>query len=99
MRSSCSGRRRRKGISIAPGPMFSARGEFRHCIRLNTGQVWSRKVEDAIVRIGRLVAAANATVGPRRRADPAPFRAELIAPVASLPVDSVGLARRSWYRR
>jgi DNA-binding transcriptional MocR family regulator len=45
-----------QGVSIAPGPMFSARDEFRHCIRLNTGQVWSRKVEDAIVRIGRLVA-------------------------------------------
>jgi DNA-binding transcriptional MocR family regulator len=45
-----------QGVSIAPGPMFSARGEFRHCIRLNTGQVWSRKVEDAVVRIGRLVA-------------------------------------------
>jgi DNA-binding transcriptional MocR family regulator len=45
-----------QGVSIAPGPMFSARGEFRHCIRLNTGQVWSPQVEDAIVRIGRLVA-------------------------------------------
>jgi len=45
-----------QGISIAPGPMFSARGEFSHCIRLNTGQVWSRKVEDAIVKIASLVA-------------------------------------------
>jgi DNA-binding transcriptional MocR family regulator len=44
-----------QGVSIAPGPMFSARGEFRHCIRLNTGQVWSREVEDAVVRIGSLV--------------------------------------------
>lgn len=45
-----------QGVSIAPGPIFSARGEFRHCIRLNTGQVWSRDVEDAVARIGRLVA-------------------------------------------
>jgi len=44
-----------QGISLAPGPIFSARGEFKHCIRLNTGQVWSPQVEDAIVRIGRLV--------------------------------------------
>jgi len=45
-----------QGVSIAPGPIFSARGEFRNCIRLNTGQLWSPKVEDAVVRIGRLVA-------------------------------------------
>lgn len=55
-----------QGISIAPGPMFSARGEFKHCIRLNTGQVWSRKVEDALVSIGRLAARQM----PRSRAPP-----------------------------
>ena len=29
-----------QGISIAPGPMFSAKREFRNCIRLNYGQDW-----------------------------------------------------------
>jgi len=29
-----------QGISIAPGPMFSAKREFRNCIRLNYGQAW-----------------------------------------------------------
>jgi DNA-binding transcriptional MocR family regulator len=55
-----------QGISIAPGPMFSARGEFGHCIRLNTGQVWGRKVEDAVVRIGGLVARQMSRAGPTR---------------------------------
>jgi DNA-binding transcriptional MocR family regulator len=55
-----------QGVSIAPGPMFSARGEFGHCIRLNTGQVWSRKVEDAVARLGRLVA------GQMPRSSPSP---------------------------
>jgi DNA-binding transcriptional MocR family regulator len=49
-----------QGVSIAPGPMFSARGEFKHCMRLNTGRVWSREVDDAIVRIARLVARQTA---------------------------------------
>lgn len=29
-----------QGISIAPGPMFSAKRAFRNCIRLNYGQRW-----------------------------------------------------------
>jgi DNA-binding transcriptional MocR family regulator len=55
-----------QGISIAPGPMFSARGEFRHCIRLNSGQVWNRKIEDAVVRIGSLVARQMPRASPAR---------------------------------
>src|SRR5262249_57618911 len=27
----------RRGISVAPGPIFSATGRYRSCIRLNTG--------------------------------------------------------------
>jgi DNA-binding transcriptional MocR family regulator len=51
-----------EGVSLAPGPMFSARQEFRHCIRLNTGQVWSPAIEHAIARLGRL--AGDAARGP-----------------------------------
>jgi DNA-binding transcriptional MocR family regulator len=49
-----------EGVSLAPGPMFSARQEFRHCMRLNTGQVWSPAIEHAIARLGRLAQAAAA---------------------------------------
>lgn len=44
-----------QGISIAPGPMFSAKKGFRHCIRLSCGLPWSERVEHAIGALGRLV--------------------------------------------
>ena len=37
-----------RGTSIAPGPMFSATGEFRSCIRLNAGQRWSPRTAAAV---------------------------------------------------
>jgi DNA-binding transcriptional MocR family regulator len=40
-------------VTLAPAPMFSAHGEFRHCIRLNTGQPWTPKTEAAVAKIGR----------------------------------------------
>jgi DNA-binding transcriptional MocR family regulator len=45
------------GVSIAPGPMFSARGEFGNCIRLNYGHQWDAVTEQAIATIGRLARA------------------------------------------
>jgi DNA-binding transcriptional MocR family regulator len=42
------------GISIAPGPMFSAQREFKNCIRLNYGHPWNDKTQDAIKILGRL---------------------------------------------
>ena len=42
-------------ISIAPGPMFSARGEFRHHIRLTCGQGWDAALERAMRTLARLV--------------------------------------------
>ena len=47
-------------ISIAPGPMFSARGEFGHHLRLNCGQPWDRSQEKALETLGRLVREAMA---------------------------------------
>jgi DNA-binding transcriptional MocR family regulator len=44
-----------EGVSLAPGPMFSLRRDFRSCIRLNTGQVWTPEVEKGYATIGRLV--------------------------------------------
>ena len=47
------------GISIAPGPMFSANRRFANCLRLNYGHPWDRKAEAAVATLGRLVAAAT----------------------------------------
>ncbi len=41
-------------ISIAPGPIFSARRSYRNCIRLNYGQAWSEATEQAITTLGEL---------------------------------------------
>ena len=43
-----------EGISISPGPIFSASGKFRNCIRLNCGLKWSDDVDRAILKLGRL---------------------------------------------
>lgn len=51
------------GVSLAPGPMFSARQEFRRCIRLNTGQVWTPAIEQGIVRLAHLATAAARAPG------------------------------------
>jgi DNA-binding transcriptional MocR family regulator len=45
-----------QGISIAPGPIFSASHRFRNCIRLNYGNSWNNKIEDAMKVLGRLIA-------------------------------------------
>jgi len=43
------------GISIAPGPIFSPRQQYRNCIRLNYANPWSEQLEGALVRLGALV--------------------------------------------
>lgn len=43
------------GISLAPGPMFSANRGFSHCIRLNYGYPWSDELDAAMVQLGQLV--------------------------------------------
>ena len=42
------------GISIAPGPMFSAAGAFRHCIRINHGHPLDARMAVALQALGRL---------------------------------------------
>lgn len=61
----------REGISIAPGPMFSASDRYRNCIRLNCGYAWTPVIERALARVGelakmQLVHTAGAS-RPRRR--------------------------------
>jgi len=46
-----------QGISLAPGPMFSASRAFRHCIRLNYGHPLGARAEQAITTLGTLATA------------------------------------------
>jgi DNA-binding transcriptional MocR family regulator len=50
------------GISVAPGPMFSAQRRFANCLRLNYGHPWDARAEAAMATLGRLV--ATTTVQP-----------------------------------
>jgi DNA-binding transcriptional MocR family regulator len=45
-----------QGISIAPGPIFSASQHFKHCIRLNYGNPWNAKIEESLKVLGKLIA-------------------------------------------
>ncbi len=55
----------KKGISIAPGPIFTMGDKFTNCIRLNAA-FWSTTVEQALETIGTL-AVQKAPVHRRRR--------------------------------
>ncbi len=43
------------GITIAPGPMFSARRQFGNFIRLNYGHPWTASMDAAVARIGDIL--------------------------------------------
>src|SRR5574341_911305 len=43
-----------RGITIGPGPMFSASQRYRNCMRLSVGQAWAEKHERALREVGRL---------------------------------------------
>lgn len=47
-----------RGISIAPGPIFSAKREYLNCMRLNFGHAWTVETERAVATLGELVAEA-----------------------------------------
>lgn len=46
-----------EGISLTPGPLFSARRGHRHGLRLNHGQAWGPRCEAAMATLGALVRA------------------------------------------
>lgn len=50
------------GVSVAPGPMFSASRDFRNCLRINYGHPHTATIESALDRVGRL---AGTLAGPR----------------------------------
>lgn len=43
-----------KNISIVPGPLFSPKRQFNQCIRLNCGNPWSEKIEEAMITLGQI---------------------------------------------
>jgi DNA-binding transcriptional MocR family regulator len=43
-----------RGITIAPGPMFSASQRYRNCLRVSLGQPASERQERALREIGRI---------------------------------------------
>ena len=45
------------GISIAPGPIFSAKQKFRNFIRVNSGNPWSDTIANAVRDLGRIISA------------------------------------------
>ncbi|GAA0622840.1 GntR family transcriptional regulator MpaR [Halomonas beimenensis] len=45
-----------EGISLAPGPIFSATQGYRHCARLSYGHPWTARSEGAMARLGELLA-------------------------------------------
>jgi DNA-binding transcriptional MocR family regulator len=44
-----------RGISLAPGPIFSANEAFRHAIRLNYGHPWTARTEASLKTLGALI--------------------------------------------
>jgi DNA-binding transcriptional MocR family regulator len=44
-----------RGITVAPGPIFSPRRAYRNCLRLNCGHPWSRELDAAIATLGEIV--------------------------------------------
>jgi DNA-binding transcriptional MocR family regulator len=47
-------------ISIAPGPLFSAKQRYPNCIRLSAAHPWTPQLEQATVRLGQICAAVRA---------------------------------------
>lgn len=43
-----------KGISIAPGHLFSLEQRYTHCIRLSCGERWTPRIEGAVKTLGSL---------------------------------------------
>jgi DNA-binding transcriptional MocR family regulator len=48
---------------LAPGPLFSARGRFRHCLRVACGMRWAPPLEAALRALGALARELGAAPG------------------------------------
>ena len=45
----------RRGIVVAPGPLFSARQRFSNCLRISAGTPWSERIATAIRTLAKLI--------------------------------------------
>ena len=61
----CEARALEHDISVAPGPIFSARRQFARAIRLNYGHPWTAATERAMKTLGQLVTQQCATTRKR----------------------------------
>jgi DNA-binding transcriptional MocR family regulator len=48
-----------KGVSFAPGPMFSARHEYTNCLRLNFGYASVQQIREGVRTIAQLIGGAS----------------------------------------
>jgi DNA-binding transcriptional MocR family regulator len=48
----------RRGIAIAPGPIFAAGNRYKNCVRINCGFPWSPAIADAVRTLGELASHA-----------------------------------------
>lgn len=47
------------GITVGPGRMFSVAHDYSHCLRLNYSCTWSREMDEAIAKLGRIAASRS----------------------------------------
>src|SRR5512139_3703391 len=52
-------------ISIAPGPLFSAKQQYKNFIRLNCGNPWTDQIERALRKLGEIIGAQHPRGSPR----------------------------------
>jgi len=45
----------RSGVSVAPGPLFSASGKFENFMRLSCARIWDTRLERALLALAKLV--------------------------------------------
>jgi DNA-binding transcriptional MocR family regulator len=45
----------RRGLSIAPGPAFSASGQYSNCLRMNAGYAWSERTAKAVETAAEII--------------------------------------------
>ncbi|MFL5616873.1 MAG: PLP-dependent aminotransferase family protein [Gemmatimonadaceae bacterium] len=55
-----------RGLSVAPGPAFSASGAFANYLRINAGHPWSARTRDALDLLAELIASMDPRKASRR---------------------------------
>ncbi|WXB12877.1 PLP-dependent aminotransferase family protein [Pendulispora albinea] len=55
-----------RGISVAPGPLFGASGEYANALRLTCGHPWTPALKDALATLGDLASRQLGRTVPRR---------------------------------